>query len=58
MSCLDAFAEELVAWHWWRGVGGLFYARRVKSSPPIVFQAESLDELRELVRQHIAARQP
>jgi hypothetical protein len=48
--------EELAAWQFWVGVSGLFYARRPKSSPPVVLRAETLDELRELVRQHIASK--
>jgi hypothetical protein len=53
---LDALEDIPPGWHWWRGLSGLYYARRVKSSPPVVFRAESLHELRELVRQHIASK--
>jgi hypothetical protein len=41
-----------IPWGWecWRGVTGTWYARRLKSSPPIVLRAETLDGLREQVR--------
>ena len=32
-------------WHAWKGVAGLYYARRPKSSPPKVVRADSLDGL-------------
>jgi hypothetical protein len=57
MTDPDDLEREFPAWHWWKGVSGLFYARRVKSSPPVVLRAETLDELKKLVREHIAARQ-
>jgi hypothetical protein len=42
-------------WHLWEGIGGdMYYARRLRSSPPITLRAESLDELRELVREYVA----
>ena len=43
-------------WHFWRGVSGLYYARRIRSSPPIVFRATTLDGLREQVRQYLSRR--
>jgi hypothetical protein len=46
----------MTCWHWWRGVSGLYYARRVKSSPPIVFRAENMDDLRDQVRAYLVAR--
>jgi hypothetical protein len=49
----DDLECEFPAWHWWRGVSGLYYARRVKSSPPVVLRAETLDELREQVRDYL-----
>lgn len=56
MSGDDDLELEFPCWHWWTGVSGLFYARRVKSSPPIVLRAKSLDELRERVRAYLAER--
>lgn len=43
-------------WHYWRGVSGLYYARRPRSSPPIVLRGETLDELRQQVRDYLASR--
>ena len=37
--------EEYPYWEVWRGVSGLFYARRVMSSPPQVVRGESVEEL-------------
>jgi hypothetical protein len=35
-------------WHAWPGVlGGLVYARRVQTSPPVVVRAIGVDELRQ-----------
>jgi hypothetical protein len=44
-------------WHYWRGVSGLFYARRKLSSPPVVLRAETLDGLRKQVLEYLAARE-
>jgi hypothetical protein len=33
-------------WHAWRGVSGLWYARRPRSSPPLVCRNTSADGLR------------
>jgi hypothetical protein len=32
-------------WECWTGVGGILYARRRKSSPPIVLRAATAEEL-------------
>ena len=32
-------------WECWVGVGGILYARRRKSSPPVVFRAATAEEL-------------
>ena len=40
--------REFPGWHVWRGVNHLWYARLVKSSPPIVVTArEDLGDLRD-----------
>ena len=42
-------SEELAPYrgfHCWRGVSGLVYGRRPRTSPPVVIRAESLDDLR------------
>ena len=43
-------------WECWVGIGGLLYARRRKSSPPIVFRAATAEELAAKIREHEAAR--
>ena len=55
-DCTDDLETEFPCWHWWRGVSGIFYVRRVKSSPPVVLRAESLDDLRTQVRAYLAER--
>jgi hypothetical protein len=58
MGADDDLEHEFPCWHWWRGVGDTgFYVRRERSSPPIVLRAESLDDLKSKVREHIAARE-
>lgn len=37
---------EFPAWHVWRGIAGLLYARRMMSSPPRATRGESPGELR------------
>ena len=43
------YAPEFPHWHVWRGVAGLFYARRPKSSPPKVVRSRDLATLRERI---------
>jgi hypothetical protein len=38
-------------WEAWTGVGGTLYARRQKSSPPIVLRATTTDDLARQVRE-------
>jgi hypothetical protein len=45
-------------WHCWEGIGGdLYYARRLRSGPPIVLRAETLDDLREKVQKYLVTGQ-
>ena len=37
-------------WVWWRGVGGLLYARRPKTSPPAVVSAHNFTALLACIR--------
>jgi hypothetical protein len=41
------YAPEFPHWHVWRGVAGLLYARRPRSSPPKVVRAKDLASLRD-----------
>jgi hypothetical protein len=43
-------------WECWVGVGGLLYARRRGSTPPVVFRAATAAELAAKVRKYEAAR--
>jgi hypothetical protein len=38
-------------WHCWQGVTGLWYARRMMTSPPVVLRAESPSQLQEAIEQ-------
>ena len=44
------YAAEFPQWHVWRGVCGLVYARRPRTSPPLVVRAENAVELRAQIR--------
>jgi hypothetical protein len=50
------YAPEFPHWHVWRGVAGLLYARRPRSTPPIVVRAHDAAGLRERIQQSTAAR--
>jgi hypothetical protein len=49
--------EAPPGWEYWRGVNGAFYARRLRTSPPIVFRAETPEDLRRQVLEYIAGHQ-
>jgi hypothetical protein len=38
-------------WEAWTGVGGILYARRRKTSPPVVFRSASAGDLARQVRE-------
>jgi hypothetical protein len=44
------YAAEFPYWHVWRGVCGLLYARRPRTSPPIVVRGENVVDLRDQIR--------
>jgi hypothetical protein len=44
------YAAEFPDWHVWRGVGGLLYARRPRTSPPVVVRAEDAVDLRDQIK--------
>jgi hypothetical protein len=50
------YAPEFPHWHVWRGVAGLLYARRPRSTPPTVVRAADAAGLRERIRQTVTAR--
>jgi hypothetical protein len=43
-------------WYAWAGVAGLLYARRLKSSPPVVVRAVTAEELAAKVAEAAAPR--
>jgi hypothetical protein len=44
------YAAEFPHWHVWRGVCGLLYARRPRTSPPIVVRGEDTEDLGAQIR--------
>jgi hypothetical protein len=52
---LAALYRQFPGWEAWRGVGGMLYARRRKSTPPIVFRAVTVEELAAKIRDYEAA---
>jgi hypothetical protein len=44
------YAPEFPYWHVWRGVGGLVYARRPRTSPPLVVRADNPADLLAQIR--------
>jgi hypothetical protein len=40
---------SILGWHCWRGVAGIWYARRTGISPAVVIRAPSLDALRAAI---------
>ena len=50
------YSREFPHWHVWRGVAGLLYARRPRSSPPKWARASDAEALRErIIRAETAA---
>ena len=43
------YAAEFPHWHVWRGVCGLVYARRPRTSPPVVVRGEDVADLRDQI---------
>lgn len=41
-------------WECWRGISGLLYARRRRSTPPVVLRSTSAEDLARQVRDHEA----
>ena len=42
--------EDVPDWHVWQGVCGLVYARRPRTSPPVVVRGEDAVDLRNQMR--------
>ena len=50
---LDDVARDYPRWHCWAGISGLFYARLLRSSPPVVVRGEDAADLRDSIRDWI-----
>jgi hypothetical protein len=55
-SPLAPLYGKFPGWECWVGVGGILYARRRKSSPPVVFRAATADELASKITEWEASR--
>ena len=51
-ATLSRIERDHPGWHTWTGVGGLLYARRLMSSPPVVYRATDPAELEARIREH------
>ena len=47
---LEDVQSEYPAWHCWRGIAGLLYARKPLTSPPVVIRGEDATDLRDKIR--------
>ena len=45
----EPYAAEFPWWQAWRGTGGLFYARKLEATPPVVVHADDPAGLREQI---------
>jgi hypothetical protein len=44
------YTAEFPQWHVWRGVCGMVYTRRPRTSPPVVVRGEDAVDLRDQIR--------
>jgi hypothetical protein len=44
------YGPEFPYWHVWRGVAGLLYARKPRTSPPKVVRGKNAADLRQQIR--------
>ena len=47
---LAEIEREFPRWHTWKGIAGLLYASRRKTSPPAVLRDENTTELRAQIK--------
>jgi hypothetical protein len=53
---IRAISEEYPGWEAWQGlINGLWHARLVGTTPPVMVHGESPDDLREQIRGRIGA---
>jgi hypothetical protein len=53
---LEDVAREFPRWHCWEGIAGLLYARRPLTSPPWVVRTETIDQLRDKIKEREGRR--
>jgi hypothetical protein len=51
-ATLSRIERDHPGWHTWIGVGGLLYARRLMSSPPVVYRTADPSELETRICEH------
>jgi hypothetical protein len=51
---LDDIAREYPRWHCWHGISGLYYARLIGASPPVIVRGEDPMDLRDEIRRWLA----
>jgi hypothetical protein len=49
---LTVLRGQFPGWEAWTGVGGILYARRRKTSPPVVLRSADAEDLARQVREH------
>jgi hypothetical protein len=49
---LAALRGRFPGWQAWRGVSGLLYARRLRTSPPVIVRAATADALAVKITEH------
>lgn len=47
---VEQVQEEFPGWEFWQGFEGVWYARKLKTSAPVVFRAHNLTALRARIR--------
>jgi hypothetical protein len=51
-ATLRRIERDHPGWHIWASVGGLVYARRLMSSPPLVYRASDPGQLEARIREY------
>jgi len=49
---LAALRGKFPGWQAWRGISGLLYARRLRTSPPVIIRAATAGELATKITEH------
>jgi hypothetical protein len=54
---LAALARRFPRWETWKGVSGRWYARLLRSSPPVVLQGEDAQDMADQIMRADALRE-